>query len=607
MKLVLLLSVVAFVAGQQYPGVAAGYPAPYGTQGPCGIYGRQRFGINARYQCCRPERNGGCGQIRQTNYPSYGQPPQNWLRRVCCTTASTCCPQFMNARPQNLNYQCCNSGESCQITDQRGVCVSDGNNTAPVLPGEQIDGYGRCPDGALPHTRNSNNVVKCTLNMFLPGFGNQCPSNFKCILDYSGNANSGVCCPQTGCDEKANCTGCVSTPTSSFVPNGCQWLTQGDLYTPLGKCVTRCDHFPGRSCIIGKQTVDRAEQLCPFNTDNPRGANFSTGTCLTRCGLIGTGRSDRINNGTDPTIYLYNTTLSSACGFLGGAFANNKTIEDISFSACHDLCDSDRVCGGYSHGVSGGIYNSVTGVYDGEIETCLIYFVGVTSPNLAAPLLIGTGFPILTIFGANCHAKNGTLHRPLKCCIDYPGDPCCDTYGQRADHCVAGRIVGGPACGVPVQGTINSIAAPYYPPFRRQNQGRRRFMQPTFNARRPFYLRSANEGAEQGMQEEPVGVDGDSDVFDKWHMRMPYFRIRGSRRNNQQAQPWRRNNPVPFRDGRGPQGPPAPISQLPGPAVCSCDNDCRHNYDCCQDYVEYCFEPTVNTTNTTAVATGTRR
>lgn len=67
-----------------------------------------------------------------------------------------------------------------------------------------------------------------------------------------------------------------------------------------GSCVSNCQNFPSRSCIIGGRDVETASELCPRTDMNPNGTNFNTGSCMRRCGMVGTGRSDRINNGTSP-------------------------------------------------------------------------------------------------------------------------------------------------------------------------------------------------------------------------------------------------------------------------------------------------------------------
>merc|ERR1719158_179721 len=75
----------------------------------------------------------------------------------------------------------------------------------------------------------------------------------------------------------------------------CSWLTQGDRYNIQPRCVTSCRHFPEKSCIVGGVSPT-GTMMCPNNNDNQNGTNYNTGTCDRRCGMVGTGRSSRINN-----------------------------------------------------------------------------------------------------------------------------------------------------------------------------------------------------------------------------------------------------------------------------------------------------------------------
>jgi len=61
-------------------------------------------------------------------------------------------------------------------------------------------------------------------------------------------------------------------------------------------------------------------------------------------------------------------------------------------------------------------------------------------------------------------AKNATAIKEDACCINHPGDYCCDYWHQIAGHCTRGRAPGGPLCGVPVKGTPNALYVPEYEP-----------------------------------------------------------------------------------------------------------------------------------------------
>jgi len=75
----------------------------------------------------------------------------------------------------------------------------------------------------------------------------------------------------------------------------CSWLTQGDHYHTGPRCVQSCRQFPDKSCIVGGVSP-AAISMCPASTTNENGTNYNTGTCQRRCGMVGTGRSSRINN-----------------------------------------------------------------------------------------------------------------------------------------------------------------------------------------------------------------------------------------------------------------------------------------------------------------------
>jgi len=74
----------------------------------------------------------------------------------------------------------------------------------------------------------------------------------------------------------------------------CSWLTQGDgITTAGGRCVASCEGFPQKSCLPAHFDA----KLCPKHTLWMNGTDYNVGSCERRCGMVGTGRSSRINVG----------------------------------------------------------------------------------------------------------------------------------------------------------------------------------------------------------------------------------------------------------------------------------------------------------------------
>jgi hypothetical protein len=96
------------------------------------------------------------------------------------------------------------------------------------------------------------------------------------------------------------------------------WLTQGDgiggtmipntwdvnddgksVYNGVGgRCVATCATFPEKSCILPHDDA----KMCPKTTTWTDGTDYNVGTCDRRCGMTGTGRSSRINQGMEAHI-----------------------------------------------------------------------------------------------------------------------------------------------------------------------------------------------------------------------------------------------------------------------------------------------------------------
>lgn len=320
-------------------------------------------------QCCFPKVYGGCdvepgkffppGVRVPTNFqaPSGYLPSPGFLRAVCCPAQTECCP--VDQASLFPTYQCCASDkQSCSVNDKKGVCYDlPSNNTGTTIGADSLDGAGRCPDGSLPLTIAPNTPFQCTLNKFLPSTTTQggCPASSTCIKDRSGNVNSGVCCRDSACGNITSCTECASNKNN--VTGGCSWLTQGDLYTPSGKCVSNCANFPGQSCIIGGRTEATAASLCPRTAANVNGTNFNTGSCGNRrCGMVGTGRSSRINNGTAPTNATFTNALPCCDAFPGDYCCNY--MRELSSNCAFGRIPQGPMCGVPVRGSPSTFYNT---------------------------------------------------------------------------------------------------------------------------------------------------------------------------------------------------------------------------------------------------------
>lgn len=367
MKIALLISVVAFVAGQPlyYP------QPPPPVYNPCrAVYPTPYTGnVDNEPRCCYPKVFGGC-EIEPGRFfppgaphPPYFQPPPGYLpspgflRAVCCPPNSECCPQDQ-ANPFPV-YNCCGQDEACTIYDKKGTCSpAPGNNTGTTIDAEALDGQGRCSDGSVPLVIAPGQPFQCTLNRYLPTStaNSGCPSSAHCVKDRSGNVNSGVCCRNSECNDITDCSECVSNRNN--ISLGCSWLTQGDLYTPFGKCVSNCQNFPGQSCIIGGRTESVANNLCPRTPTNPNGTNFNTGTCNRRCGMVGTGRSSRINNGTNPTPdNLPDNQTLACCRSYSGDYCCNYNRQ-LSSNCAFGRVPGGPICGVPVRGSAQTLYNT---------------------------------------------------------------------------------------------------------------------------------------------------------------------------------------------------------------------------------------------------------
>jgi hypothetical protein len=201
------------------------------------------------------------------------------------------------------------------------------------------------------------------------------------------------------------------------------------------------------------------------------------------------------------------------------------------------------------------------------------------------------------------------------CCTKYPGDYCCDFWGQVALHCTRGRALGDVLCGVPTMGTANSLYNPQFEPlgpYRPSPNGGSPWFQPY--GQFPPYGTPFGYGPFPGTPYGPSQFGAGPQQFN------PYFN--NFNRGPQQFNPYR-NNPQfygpqffpRFRSGEEgedltidtkqlffmpppqffPRFPPQQQRRIPNvvninpsPFVCSCDKTCGEYQDCCSDYDEEC-------------------
>jgi len=332
MKAAFSLSAVALVAGQPFPFTLP--PAP--LTGAC--FRPQ----DPEAQCCvdpaaYPEA---CDGIARR----FG--PQS-LSSVCCPSKAECCPtefyapgsgtsnQIVNQAP---SFTCCDkdAGHACNLdtTTGKGVCATatDPATFTPMNTWTSVlDGEGRCSaDGGLPLQNGPNRAYRCSVNVLLP-FARGCPTDSVCTKDRQPNANSGVCCRTSHCQDHTTCQSCVTPLTKAQVDANaaadpkvdqqpvCSWLTQGDQFNVNPRCVTSCRNFPEKSCIVGGVSPIGAD-LCPNTNANQNGTDYNTGTCERRCGMVGTGRSSRINNNGNQWEPIEGHTTTDCCTKYSGDF-----------------------------------------------------------------------------------------------------------------------------------------------------------------------------------------------------------------------------------------------------------------------------------------------
>lgn len=341
MSVTLLLSVVALVAGQP----TFDLPPPP-IQGVCSSV----KGYSA--QCCVPN---GCDHAPGMPPSPWGAPlpPPYYLQQVCCQQGTTCCPVDFSQTMQP-RYTCCSSSQTCSITSLKGTCVAQNSSiTNGMTPGNvasnKLDPSGRCSDGSRPAESRPGVPYYCSLNILIP---NRliCPIGMKCVKDLSPNTNAGVCCLDSHCGQRTTCADCVTANTTAPAPPApgslpppqpvCSWLSQGDHYNPNPRCVQSCDNFPEKSCIPPNLVRE-----CPYNATSGIGRKYNTGSCVRRCGLVGTGRSSRITNSGILPPNPGNINTTACCRSNGGDYC----CDDWQGLARH--CNLGYVPGGPQCGV----------------------------------------------------------------------------------------------------------------------------------------------------------------------------------------------------------------------------------------------------------------
>lgn len=527
MKVVLLTSVVALVAGQP-----TGFTLPpRPLTSVCAKPG------DPSAQCCvdpapRPWA-GGCNGILQR----FNNNPQV-LNHICCGSSEQCCPteswgpsdddKTLALAPK---FECCVQGQGCKLdtTTGKGVCeeintaATDWKTTYAGMTNKwnqaHLDGEGRCAaDGSIPLQIRPRVPYRCSLNTLLP-YRASCPTDSTCTKDLQANANTGVCCRTTNCQTKTSCTDCV-TPMDREAFNAlseadkrthqpvCSWLTQGDRYNVQPRCVTSCKNFEEKSCIVGG--LPGSTNQCPKTNDNVNGTQYNTGTCKSRCGMVGHGRSSRINNngnvfgglpGSDE-----NTT--PCCIASPGDFCCNP------WKGIADHCSPGYVLGGPQCGVP--LRGSPQNFFN-------------TAPYSPPPY-----------YGAG---NGGIWNRPPV--MAYPPMYGAPAYGGY------GGMYGAPAFGGMYGNGFGMYGAPGFGGFGNS------MYQPSF-----------------GMWRE--GEDAEKQLFMTPNRGFGFgFRPYSPR-------------PAPY---YGYGALPEPLDQFPSQTMCSCDDKCNSLYDdCCSDYVEYCAE-----------------
>jgi hypothetical protein len=156
----------------------------------------------------------------------------------------------------------------------------------------------------------------------------------------------------------------------------------------------------------------------------------------------------------------------------------------------------------------------------------------------------------------------------IDCCKDYPGDYCCDGWGQLQSFCTAGRVPNGPICGIIIRGTL---ADPNVQNGLGVYGGGVGFGAGNFGPFTNFFRPIFREGKEYGDDRSAADEAGD-DKKQFFYRPAPFF-----------------YRPT-FGGGFG--GGSRPSSVRPSGTVCSCDDQCSTYNDCCSDYDSLCAPAT---------------
>jgi len=408
------------------------------------------------------------------------------------------------------------------------------------------DVYGGCasPPGMFPPGRTPQGFMPPPdfLQAVCCKSGNEC-----CPTDQKARFPRFKCCESTqSCDiddGKGECiegfSGNGTTPQDSLqLDYGGQCPDDGSLPLRFGpNKVIRCSlnkFIQGGGCSTGTCVRDLTD-------------NVNSGVCCMSSGCE--SHSDCVSCVTN------DNNEPAPCGWLSQGSLANAAPRCIS--NCHNFPDKScvlpsdgRLCPVSQANPNGTVVN--TGTCD---RRCNLIGTGRSSRISNLPSMAHS-FP----------DQNAT-----ECCLEYPGDYCCDMYGHRAAHCGYGQQPGqGSLCGVPVRGTANTLynsPSPYGPSPNPYMHGG------------PGYFNPMPYGPRPGPR--PYGFAP-----------RPYMGYRESEANDVALE----NKQLFFQPAPmyRPMSPPRRashniIDQRPSPFICSCDDECRRFDDCCSDYDDYCY------------------
>jgi len=206
-------------------------------------------------------------------------------------------------------------------------------------------------------------------------------------------------------------------------------------------------------------------------------------------------------------------------------------------------------------------------------------------------------------------AANASAIKKDSCCMDHPGDYCCDFWNQIAGHCTAGRAPGGPLCGVPMRGTPNALYVPQWEPLG-PYQNAPFGSGPTPYGNFPPYGQQFGYGPQHpglpygpgyGRGPMPFGYGPGPMQGQFGAGPTMYGQFYGPYRSGEIVKEEETKEetierymmfPSPMYYPQRPPPMPRPVPSIvainPSPFVCSCDADCKDYEDCCADITAEC-------------------